>query len=617
MLKSTVARFLPLCLAVLSASACQHPKDVFIDPTIVAPNQPDEVFPTGPQPEFGPTVTQATPPPPISGGTLTMLSDGNTAVAADPDRDQIYAVDIAAAKVLATIKLKAGDEPGRVIEDSHGRVQVLLRRGGALVTIDPVTWKPTARRPVCAAPRGVAAHPKLDQVYVACAGGELATLPGDDGAATRVLHLDRDLRDVVVRGDNLYVSRFRSAELIAVSSEGVVTARTTPAATTPSFGERAGQFFVPEGAWRMAVSPADGGVYMLHQRGFDGTVSVTRPGGYGSSGDPCNGSIVSTGVSRLVPGLAASPTANIPQAVLPVDFAFDKASDRVAIVSAANAKVPGAPTIVYANMNLSVVPNANDCTFDGSESFVDGEPIAVAYTGNDHLVVQSREPAQLVVVGLGLTIALSDNSKADTGHAVFHSNAGADLACASCHLEGGEDGRVWSFETSGPRRTQSIRGGIMSTAPFHWDGDQRDFGKLMGEVFQKRMSGPTLAGAQLTATQGWINAIPLLASSAPADPAAVERGRAIFEDGKNVGCASCHSGPLLSNNTSVDVGTGGKFQVPTLKGVAWRSPFLHDGRAPTLAARFSPSIGGGDQHGVTSGLSQTQIADLVAYLEAL
>jgi len=96
--------------------------------------------------------------------------------------------------------------------------------------------------------------------------------------------------------------------------------------------------------------------------------------------------------------------------------------------------------------------------------------IAVAFTLDDVLVVQSRQPAQLYLPGLDQKIDLASDSVADTGHAVFHANAGAGIACASCHLEGGDDGRVWTFDSSGERRTQSLRGGILGTEPFHWDG---------------------------------------------------------------------------------------------------------------------------------------------------
>ena len=73
---------------------------------------------------------------------------------------------------------------------------------------------------------------------------------------------------------------------------------------------------------------------------------------------------------------------------------------------------------------------------------------------------------------------------------MFHVDAGGGVACASCHPEGGEDGRVWNFTCLGPRRSQSLRGGLSGTEPFHWDGDMPDFSTLVQTVFVGRMSGP-------------------------------------------------------------------------------------------------------------------------------
>jgi cytochrome c peroxidase len=84
-----------------------------------------------------------------------------------------------------------------------------------------------------------------------------------------------------------------------------------------------------------------------------------------------------------------------------------------------------------------------------------------------------------------------------------------------------------------------------------------------------------------------------------------------------VGCVTCHSGPQFSTHKLVDVGTGGVFKVPSLNGVGYRAPFLHDGCAATLTDRFSATCGGGDNHGTTQQLDAGQIADLVAYLESL
>jgi cytochrome c peroxidase len=97
----------------------------------------------------------------------------------------------------------------------------------------------------------------------------------------------------------------------------------------------------------------------------------------------------------------------------------------------------------------------------------------------------------------------------------------------------------------------------------------------------------------------------------------VARGQSLFSDPK-VACATCHADALLTNNTTVDVGTGQPLQVPSLRGLSWRAPFMHNGCAPTLADRFSSAAcGGGDKHGATSTLTAAQLGDLTAYLESL
>ena len=247
-----------------------------------------------------------------------------------------------------------------------------------------------------------------------------------------------------------------------------------------------------------------------------------------------------------------------------------------------------------------------------------GEAIAVAFDPRGNVVVQTREPATLqVLTQAGSTVILASESRADEGHALFHGSSPAGLACASCHPEGGEDGRVWTFAKIGARRTQSLRGGILSTAPFHWDGDMRDVGHLVQEVFVGRMAGTPPTPRQVDALATWLDGIRPLFAPAPRDFAAAERGREIFHS-PVVACTACHSGPKLTNNARLDVGTGGAFQVPSLRGVSFRAPYMHDGCAKTLADRFTTRCGGEDnRHGVVSSLSAGQIADLVAYLETL
>jgi hypothetical protein len=142
-----------------------------------------------------------------------------------------------------------------------------------------------------------------------------------------------------------------------------------------------------------------------------------------------------------------------------------------------------------------------------------------------------------------------------------------------------------------------------------------DFSTLAHEVFNVRMSGPSLTELQTDALANWINMIPAWKAGPPADAAASERGRLLFND-MDVGCATCHAGAKMTNNATVAVGTGGSFQVPSLLGVAWRGPFLHEGCAATLDDRFGP-CGGGDAHGHVSQLTASQRTDLITYLGTL
>jgi hypothetical protein len=600
-------------------------------------------------PATGATVTLATAPPAVSGGTLRVLADGQTAVAADPDRDLIYVVDLSARTLMGTVRLGAGDEPGRVLEDAAGRVHVALRHGGAIVTFDPRQQQlAPMRRAVCPSPRGLAYDASSDLVHVACADGELVSLPAASGGPTRTLQLDRDLRDVVVDGARLRVSRFRTAELLTVEADGTVSQRMTPPDFTTPLA-RAGQRFTPGAAWRM-IQTADGGVAMLHQRGVADAIHPVT-GGYGGI-NPCDAIVHPTVTTVAADGTVRSGPV-MAGLVLAVDMAISPDDSRVAIVSLGNATNQLATstgpqlTRVFVTNLTTATDGTIGCKPDGTsgpclppmttilsmgtsgttlmgcpaDAKVVGQPIAVAFAGDGSVVIQSREPAMLALAD-GSTINLTSDSRADTGHLLFHANAGGFMACASCHLEGDEDGRVWTFDcgangvASGARRTQSLQTGLANTQPYHWSGDEADFTQLMTDVFAGRMSGPKLPTDQMGAMMTWIDAQPRPLRPAPANPDAVARGAALFNDQQNVGCVTCHSGPRFSNNLTVDVGTGRAFQVPSLLGISTRGPFMHDGCATTLRDRFDPACGGA-QHGSTAGLSSTQIDDLIAYLGSL
>jgi hypothetical protein len=617
-------------------------------------------------PNYGTTRAAAVAPPAISGGTLRILAGGQTAVAADPDRDSVYIVDLTTKSVRATITLNAGDEPGRVVADAAGRAHVALRHGGALVSIDTVAGILLQRRDVCAAPRGLAYEAATDLVHVACSGGELVSLPAAGGNAVRTVTLPGDLRDIAVDGPRLRVSRFLSAELLTIEADGTVSGVVSPGSFR-AVAARGGQRFTPGVAWKMAEMPDGGGVMMLHQRGVADEVQPVV-GGYGGP-DACNG-IVHPAVTMVSPDGSVHSGPAMAGMVLAVDMAISPDGKRIAVVSAGNATntFVGGPTTapalpqVFVSDTTSVTDGDIGCQPDGmhgpcgpgvfgtpigvagstgseprpemtgsggasggvvggvpdpSVPQVVGQPIALAFEASGKVVVQSREPAMLAFAD-GTKVTLSTVTRADTGHLVFHSNAGGNLACASCHAEGNDDGRVWNFTCQGPRRTQSLHAGALrGSEPFHWDGEETDMTRLMNDVFVGRMSGPTLATDQIDTLLSWIDKQPRVPRAVHANPLAVERGRALFNDPSRGACASCHSGAGFTNNATVDVGTGRAFQVPSLVGVGSRGPFMHDGCAKTLAGRFDAACGGGDRHGKTSGMTPDELNDLISYLQSI
>lgn len=600
----------------------------------------------------------------ISGGTLLVTFDGRFAVASDPDRDALYGVNLETRSLAFEIALQKGDEPGRLAEDSAGRVHVALRGGGALLTIVPDEGAVLARRTVCPAPRGVAWAASGDLVWVACATGELVALPASGGTPAQSLVLRRDLRDVVAQPDGtLIISTFRSAEVLRVGGDGsILGLASLPIPASAQVGTSRGPAITASAAahvaWRTIAGPSVGSTVSVYQTESTQSISTNQPGGYGgfggrfggSSGEssddpgtlfasdagppspplpPFFGPIVESVVAMLDNdgGEFGSPIV-LPETVLPVDVALSPERNRLAIAGAGNGFGTSSSVWLVTGNRFTALPWSSS-----------SPAVAVAFDGRGNVLAQTLEPeaslsfvpvtsgpaGRLSSAAAVLRVSLSTTPNHNTGHDIFHTQAGAFMACASCHPEGGDDGHVWQLDGL-PRRTPSLRGTIAGTAPYHWPGEELDMSMLIDDVYTHRMSGTMLDDGQRAALTTWVEAI--VAPRAPSwvDSSAAGRGKVLFEG--SAGCAACHSGAKFTNNATVDVGTGtdiGRnvdggpaptaFQVPPLVGVGWRMPLLHDGCASTMQDRFGRCAT--PQHGSTAQLSQQEIEDLTAYLESL
>ncbi|QAT82826.1 cytochrome c peroxidase [Corallococcus coralloides] len=278
-------------------------------------------------------------------------------------------------------------------------------------------------------------------------------------------------------------------------------------------------------------------------------------------------------------------------------------------------------------------PNGIALTRDGRKAYV--------YNAFDHTVSTlgssgdasgdiREEGERLVIAGDTLS------PMAAAGRRLFFSAVDARMtspavavSCASCHLEGREDGHVWGFP-DGPRQTPSLAGRMTTaTAPFHWSGEFSALGDFMSATVKDRMGGQALDEDTVAKLGAFIDAIPATDNASRGEPltASQARGAALFTQAK---CDTCHTGAALTDNRNVDVGTfvlSGVLQdaaavikaglnTPSLLGVGRTAPYLHDGSAPTLKARL---LNGRETnlHGMTAQLSDADVDDLVAYLETL
>ncbi|MBK7857303.1 MAG: c-type cytochrome [Archangiaceae bacterium] len=208
------------------------------------------------------------------------------------------------------------------------------------------------------------------------------------------------------------------------------------------------------------------------------------------------------------------------------------------------------------------------------------------------------------------------------------------ISCASCHLEGREDGHVWNF-TDGPRQTPSLAGRMLSkTAPFHWNGEFDGLTAFMAQTVNHRMGGQGVSPAMERQIAAFIDSQPVADNPHRKEgglTAAQQRGAAAFAKAQ---CNTCHRGETLTDNSFVDVGTyvrdqnaavvvddparltHGGLNTPSLLGLARSAPYLHSGKAVSLKQRITDGQQA-DLHGKTSSLSDAEVDDLVEYLKTL
>jgi YVTN family beta-propeller protein len=214
------------------------------------------------------------------------------------------------------------------------------------------------------------------------------------------------------------------------------------------------------------------------------------------------------------------------------------------------------------------------------------------------------------------------------GKILFNSSSAAALAkdewisCATCHFDGGADGRTWFFR-DGIRNTPALFG-IASTLPMHWSGDldelqdvestirtvQAGTGLAAGDVHCSPACDEPRRNARRSQDLDDLAAFMTTLRAPRRRVTPAPRGEALFA----THCSSCHPAPFFTDRTKHDVGTGSAFErkgnafdTPSLRGAFDTAPYLHDGSAATIAEAIT-------RH---TNVSAAEAEELAAFVEAI
>jgi YVTN family beta-propeller protein len=494
--------------------------------------------------------------------------------------DSVTLLEIAPPRLSATATIQVGNEPrGVVLSPDGARAFVMVSGDNAVDVLDLKTKKPAARIPVGHEPWYGALTPDGSRLAVGNAlSGDVSLI---DAAALKVT------ATVPMRGRNL--------RRLAASPDGAwayvphIADRGEP--TTLQNIERG--LVLDNRVGRVPVGGGDREAMGLDMKGF----GSADPEAVAVSPDGLRLAVTLGGMRDLLLLSLPLPFQSEPGEFIPNEVLQNKA--RYRRVSGLRGRPLG-------------------CAFTP-----DGKSVVVANALGNQLQIVDWESGEIVrAIALG---GPKEPSLARRGEAIFHDGYRSWhewFSCNTCHAEGHTNGGIYDTLNDGKygnaKKTLSLRG-VTKTAPWTWHGHEPDFSKMLQASFINTMSRGALRKEEVEAVTAFLATIDF--APAPRDlPAdAVRRGEAVF---KAKACDACHAGPAYTSNEAVltgleeadDVFKG--FNPPTLRGVAKRGPWLHDGRARTLDAVLREHHRPLKLSGKPD-LTPEELSDLLAFLRSL
>ena len=563
------------------------------------------------------------------------------------DNDSVSVFDAVSRSRLAEITV--GAAPRTLALAANGRVWVTNKQGASLSVIDPATLavERTITLPRGSQPFGVAMAPSGGAAFVVLEGsGQLLKFDTASYAQTGSVAIGANARHVSVSGDGAtaYVSRFVTpplagestatvnttaggGEVLAVATAAMSVTRTLLLAHSDKADAENQGRGVPNYLGAAAISP-DGTQAWLPskqdnvQRGglrdgqslnFQNTVRaissrldlVNGREDFAARIDHDNASMASAAVFDTN-GVYLFVALETSREIVVVDAHGRRELLRFDAGRAPQGLAVSADTLYVSNfMDRSVgVFDLRPLTAQGVSSVP-----ALATLGS----VGVEKLAANVLLGKQLFYDARDTRLARDRY----------MSCASCHNDGGHDGRVWDLTSQGEglRNTISLRGRGGAQGFQHWSNNFDEVQDFEGQI--RNLAGGTglMADAafnagtrsqplgdrksgvsvELDALAAYVGSLSTFEPS-PLRPSATTLS-ATANDGKAVfsaqNCASCHSGAAFTGsgeNTLSNIGTvkpsSGQrlnatlagIDVPTLRDVWATAPYLHDGSAATLEA---------------------------------
>jgi YVTN family beta-propeller protein len=549
--------------------------------------------------------------------SVAVSPDGSRAYVANQGTDSLSVVDIAARAVIADVAV--GDRPVGVAVSPNGRFVAVAELGVDRVRLlDAATLSTLSVAAVADRPHGLAFTP--------------------NGQVLLVTHLlSGDVTLLPARPFAVYLP------LVLRTSSGLRDAYSLSSATT-----RASPAIIP--TWPN-VAPASS--VLVNAAGTRAYLPQTMANGLGFNTSFDTTVFPKVSVLNLETNShQTSEHVSLPETDRPVglpwDLALAKGDTELWVVNSASNDVSvidiSAPTYPARVANIPVGDNPRGIALapDGNRAYVNNilaGTVSVidtsSYTVTDVITVTTLPLPPVLLHGKRLFFS---SARPDLAQAAW-------ISCNTCHVEGEHDGRTWLLQYTGPvppgelpviRRNTTSLLGMIETYPLRWSAE---WDESADSEFSIRFEqfGDGLIDGDMHPTLGTPNqgrsydldrlALFLDGLSVPARAHTLTeaelRGKVIFES-PQTGCAACHPVPLYTDLQVHDVGTadgpgewfGPLIDTPTLRFLYDSAPYLHDGSAATLAEVLT-AANPDDEHGVTSHLTEDELADLIAFLLAL